>query len=75
MVFADADKMLAELVEIRETIPNPYERQQIKDLTAYKQSGRKFLVPQYNQIVQLFNKYITIPAGPKYAGRSLNWRS
>ena len=59
MVYYDTSRMIIDLRMMVESIPNTGERNFILSM----QDNGIVSMPQYNKLLDLYNKYIAVPAG------------
>ena len=69
MVYYDTARMITDLRMILESIPNLWERNFILSM----QDNGIVSMPQYNKLLDLYNKYIVVPAGPSQNLRNYNY--
>ena len=71
MIVYPVSQMLHDLDTIYTQIPNVWEQKFIVDCRERK--ARDYTIAQYNKLLDLYNKYIVVPAGAMQTLRNCNY--
>lgn len=74
MVYYDTSRMLVDLGLLLDQIPNRGEQQFIQDCLD-RRKGNLLTMPQYNKILDLYNKYIALNAAITQIAKDKNYGS
>ena len=73
MIVYSETIMLSELLAIIETIPSEPDKNFLEVLNNAQTLGHRASMNSYNRLLDLYNKYIVVPAASTHAKRTQNY--
>ena len=73
MVYADTSQMIQDLWSIVDGVPSPYDQNFIESLYNRPDYFGPLSIAQYNRVLDLFNKYIAVPAGRRQSNHERHY--